>query len=196
MTYFNDLSGKTFGRLLVIAKTDERKGSSIVWKCQCSCGKTCYKSSQHLVRGLTRSCGCLKKEIISLPYGESSINSLYVSYRRNAEYRKLDFSISKEVFISLTSSKCFYCGKYPSQHHKQGRSNGEYVYNGIDRINNGIGYTEENCVPCCWVCNNAKKDMSIGDFYLWIKDVVSYSNLLTNNKESDIINYVGELSDS
>jgi 5-methylcytosine-specific restriction endonuclease McrA len=29
---------------------------------------------------------------------------------------------------------------------------------GIDRVDNSIGYTPDNCVPCCTQCNRIKLD--------------------------------------
>jgi hypothetical protein len=39
---------------------------------------------------------------------------------------------------------------------------------GIDRIDNSQGYSIENCVPCCMVCNRAKGILSLEDFKNWI----------------------------
>jgi len=39
-----------------------------------------------------------------------------------------------------------------------------YVWNGVDRVDNNIGYTLENCVPCNGVVNKAKLTMSKEQF--------------------------------
>jgi hypothetical protein len=57
-----DIRGQTFGRLTVIEKTEMRDGNNIIWKCQCSCGKTAYVSGYNLRKGYTKSCGCLRVE--------------------------------------------------------------------------------------------------------------------------------------
>lgn len=57
-----DLSGKKFGRLTAIDPTDKRVGNSVVWTCKCDCGKTCLVPSSYLIRGNTKSCGCLAVE--------------------------------------------------------------------------------------------------------------------------------------
>lgn len=57
-----DLSGKRFGRLVAIEPTKERVNTSVIWKCVCDCGNTKKVISSDLIRGLTRSCGCLLKE--------------------------------------------------------------------------------------------------------------------------------------
>lgn len=42
-----------------------------------------------------------------------------------------------------------------------------FNYNGIDRIDSGEGYTIDNVVPSCPVCNVGKMDRSIEEFYEW-----------------------------
>lgn len=57
-----DLTGKRFGKLVVLSPTEKRMdGGSIVWKCQCDCGKLAEVSARRLIRGKVRSCGCLFK---------------------------------------------------------------------------------------------------------------------------------------
>ena len=56
-----DLTGKVFGRLTVLERTQNKK-SLVMWKCQCSCGNITMASSHDLSIGLKRSCGCLRKE--------------------------------------------------------------------------------------------------------------------------------------
>ena len=58
-----DLTGKRFGRLLVI-KRNGSKNSCAAWLCKCDCGNEKTISSSHLQQG-TKSCGCLSKEIAS-----------------------------------------------------------------------------------------------------------------------------------
>ena len=61
-----DLTGQRFGRLIVL----ERAGShttpsgqtSAKWKCQCDCGNICFVVGTYLRKGITNSCGCLKRE--------------------------------------------------------------------------------------------------------------------------------------
>lgn len=55
-----DLTGKTFGRLKVLALGVTDRWRQHYWLCRCLCGKTLSVSGGHLRSGHTRSCGCLQ----------------------------------------------------------------------------------------------------------------------------------------
>lgn len=55
-----DLTGKRFGRLLVVERDGFDKNRKAMWICQCDCGSTCSVRANHLRRGLINSCGCLR----------------------------------------------------------------------------------------------------------------------------------------
>jgi hypothetical protein len=82
--------------------------------------------------------------------------------RRSAIVRGLDFSLTAEEFSRLTQSSCFYCGDSPAQVKRTVFE--EIVLNGIDRVDNNLGYSKENTVPCCKPCNFMKREMSWSDF--------------------------------
>lgn len=63
---FIDMTGQKYGRLLVV----ERAGTSGVdgqgrptWLCQCECGNQTVVIGANLRAGMTRSCGCLRREV-------------------------------------------------------------------------------------------------------------------------------------
>jgi len=53
-----DLTGKRFGRLVVLEESDRRDWGHVVWKCRCDCGKISIVDGGFLRRGMTKSCGC------------------------------------------------------------------------------------------------------------------------------------------
>ncbi len=58
-----DLTGRTFGRLLVIGDTKIRnKDKRIMWLCKCECGNETNVEPRSLINGATKSCGCLWPE--------------------------------------------------------------------------------------------------------------------------------------
>ena len=56
-----DLTGKRFGKLVVIKRVENEKGRRANWLCRCDCGSIVVKHSNNLVKG-TKSCGCLIRE--------------------------------------------------------------------------------------------------------------------------------------
>jgi len=60
-----DLSGKRFGRLVVISETTKRQGTHIIWECICDCGNIHFASGGDLRRGGVTSCGCYAREVSS-----------------------------------------------------------------------------------------------------------------------------------
>jgi hypothetical protein len=63
--FYEDLSQKRFGKLLVIEYDGQNGRRRTIWKCQCDCGNIVSVSACHLKSGHTKSCGCVKKEISS-----------------------------------------------------------------------------------------------------------------------------------
>lgn len=58
----NDLTGLRFGRLVAISRVGVTKNGNVRWLCQCDCGNTNVVNAYSLRKGLTRSCGCLRRE--------------------------------------------------------------------------------------------------------------------------------------
>ena len=61
----SDLTGQRFGRLTVVADTGERRSGGVVWLCRCECGGEWTGTAVQLVRGTTRSCGCIRREYLA-----------------------------------------------------------------------------------------------------------------------------------
>jgi len=58
-----NLAGMRFTRLLVIRMIDV-KNHNARWLCQCDCGKTSIVKACNLKTGNTKSCGCLRNEML------------------------------------------------------------------------------------------------------------------------------------
>lgn len=57
------LVGRKFGRLKVLEECGRNKQGRITWNCLCDCGNEKVIMGKNLVRGASKSCGCLRKEI-------------------------------------------------------------------------------------------------------------------------------------
>lgn len=167
-----DLTGKKFGKLKVINMVTKRKYRQIAWRCRCECGNIIEVITTKLKKGKTTHCGCslIKYEDRTIP----AKKELYINYKIRANKKNLEFNLSFEFFCDLISKNCFYCQSPPINIR---RCNTKYnnisqvTYNGIDRINNLEGYTEDNCVTCCFICNSAKRTKTFTEFVGYIQDL-------------------------
>jgi hypothetical protein len=179
-----DWTGYRHGAITAIRKVGTRRNSwgnvDAIWLCKCDCGNEIEITTRSL-RKERKSCGCKKNEtsrkrmlqlsgsLCRLPRGEASFNAVFAKYTRRAEMLKLDFNIDKHEFRTLVSSDCFYCGSKPSNVSKPNKyTNGEFLYNGLDRKDSAVGYETWNVVPCCSRCNLAKRDMNVDEFFKFI----------------------------
>lgn len=185
-----DLTGKKFGRLLVVRKSKKisrkRTSGDRLWDCLCDCGTKVQAFGSSLRDGRVKSCGCLRREVsaaiqrsrrdvLRVPFAETIRKNVLRHYKNNAEERGLDWKLTKSQFNELVYSNCYYCGSLPKEY-KSKYGKHKTQINGIDRVDNSKGYTSENCVPCCKICNYAKNDMGRREFFEWVTRV--YARLL------------------
>lgn len=59
-----DLTGQRFGRLVALhpVNTKQYTEKKAVWRCRCDCGNETDIAASSLVKGLSKSCGCLNQE--------------------------------------------------------------------------------------------------------------------------------------
>jgi hypothetical protein len=173
-----DETGKVYGKwkvISVVPRPSHISGRGKYFLCECSCGTQRIIAGHNLRSGVSDNCGCSWKTSIRNPDGP--FNLLFWNYSKSAKERKKSFDLSLEDIKRLTQSDCFYCGQKPTAMLKQFNKRG-FVYNGIDRTDNSLGYTKENCVPCCKICNTAKLSMTVDQFRNWITLV--YKKFCTN----------------
>jgi hypothetical protein len=174
---FINLLGKKFGRLVILSRAKGKEKRGVYWLCKCDCGNKKVIKGTSLTRKKipTRSCGCIVKEGNNkLSFGEAQFNFLYRVYKKNAKERGLLFNLDKNLFRKIITSNCYYCGSEPVHVCYRLDLNGGFSYNGIDRVNNNLGYILSNIVPCCENCNKAKRDLTLSSFMNWINRLVNY----------------------
>lgn len=165
--------GEKYGHWTSISQSslDDAKLNKV--KCQCSCGTIRQVKVHNLLSGKSKSCGCIqKKQISNFSRGKVSknavdskhkaISELINSYKFGAKQRGLSYQLTRDQFSHLIIQNCSYCGANPSNTKNTNR--GEFNYNGIDRIDNNVGYELYNVTTCCKTCNYMKTNMSVGAF--------------------------------
>jgi hypothetical protein len=140
---YERLEGKRFGRLLV-TNFARIEGRSALWNCLCDCGNSTKATTANLKFGKVQSCGCLAVEIATKhglsatrPYSiwrgikTRCTNPNAISYHRYGG-RGISYDPRWEDFSLFWSDM------------KDGYQDALT----IERINNDLGYSKNNCV---WV---------------------------------------------
>ena len=157
-----NLVGKRVGKLTVLSLAP-KKSLKTHWYCKCDCGRVVSITATKLIRETIGSCGC-ECTTEKYPPGLAFLKSLIRQYKKKGEERNKIWFLSDEQATKLFRGNCYYCGKEPSQVFGAGRAKGKFVYNGIDRMDNSIGYVAKNCVSCCKFCNWSKNKLSHDEF--------------------------------
>lgn len=182
-----DVIGKRFDRLLIQSEShirDTSGRSKIILSCICDCGERTTVHKDRVLRGHTKSCGCLQNETRklwgesqALSYGEATANETYASYKKSAGVRGFTFDLTLDEFIAIITKQCLYCGDYLTNEKRGRYKNGSFRYTGIDRYNNSLGYVKGNCVPCCRVCNRIKTDMGVDELEIRLRKMLDNLNI-------------------
>lgn len=146
MASAKNMVGEKFGRLTVVSFSCAKNGNA-QWDCLCDCGNAITVSRPNLLSGNTQSCGCLNAELSSgrrkthghtagiskgaHPSREYTIwASMITRCRYHVSYKGRGITVCKrwECFENFYKDM----GDRPDGH-------------SIDRINNDLGYSPENC---------------------------------------------------
>ena len=141
-----DLIGKNFGRWKVLSRNQNR-GKHPYWQCICECGKARSVNQSSLITGLSKSCGCLSKEVTAATGRANRVHGGAGS----ATYRIWQSMIQRcrnsnlEIFKYYGGKGITVCDEWLDYstflrdmgERPKGRS--------IDRIDGGKGYYKDNC---------------------------------------------------
>lgn len=174
---FLDETSNKYGRLFVLKRASNSKTGFARWLCRCDCGNQSVVVGVNLRSGVSRSCGCYRRDRCCIPMGQASLNLTVRRMRGSAKHRNIGWVLSLDEAKDLIVKSCYYCGIRPSQKGVSRRGiNGISFYNGIDRVNNLLGYSIDNVVSCCKRCNAAKSAMTIDEFRELINNI--YKNFV------------------
>lgn len=173
-----DYTGQKYQMLTFIQPTSTKsKSGRIMWELLCDCGKTCFadpsKVIPHPSKLGKKSCGCTLSVDLSVSAQKIRRFSPKESTARLI-WRQTYSDAEWEIFYSLSQKPCHYCGALPFLTRNKAsstksasaiqREQGDFTYNGLDRIDSSKPHIASNVVPCCSLCNRMKSDMSYEDF--------------------------------
>lgn len=78
-----DLTGKKFGKLVVLEYVEKNDKGQHLWKCKCECGNTVIKNGKLLQNGHIKSCGCMQKakDLTGMTFG--NLTAIKKTQRKN-----------------------------------------------------------------------------------------------------------------
>lgn len=143
-----DLTGKKFGRLVVLGKSSKKQNGKIHWWCQCECGNLANTYTGALISGNTKSCGCLQRQRsaeVSTIHGQSKRGGQSKTYSSWA-------SMMSRCYNPKVKHYSYYGGRGLSVC-KRWHSFAEFLSDmgekpeglSLERTNNNKDYSPENC---------------------------------------------------
>lgn len=181
-THFKNLTGLSFNSITIEDYVGKNTSNCFIYKMKCNCGNSFVAEGNDISSGKIKSCGCKRYEHsvnkMKLDPKKSLYKSLYNDYKVKAKSRDIYFELTEDDFKCLILSPCKYCGIEHSNIKKLRRKNDDtlLLYNGVDRVDNEIGYTVSNCVPACRTCNQAKHTLTLDTFLTWVDRVYKHNN--------------------
>jgi len=164
-------TGDVFQRLTVLGFSHKDKRSRRHYRVRCECGTIKTVQGTLMRTGNTKSCGCWSREIAGtrnkIPNNGAIVNFLILQYKRHARDRGIEFLLKREEVDWLVRQPCHYCGIDAGNITRIKNCRQGFRYNGIDRVDSRQPYTSGNVVPCCGLCNKAKRDMPRDVFIAW-----------------------------
>lgn len=156
MSKIFDLIGKKFGRWTVIelhdviqryTKNGVKDGKDYYYLCQCECGNTSVVYRGNLLKGLSKSCGCLAEEKriktnTKHKLSHSRIDRIYYGMKARC------YNSNNPAYKNYGQRGITICNEWLNDKNKffEWAINNGYKDNlTIDRIDNNKGYSSNNC---------------------------------------------------
>lgn len=180
----------------------ERRGTEgrFYWLCRCDCGTEREVFSTKLLKGRSKSCGCVfvergrmlreakalraaERERIRQERLERHLKAKQAGIERSRkaaersvwrEYRR--GAVRRGLSFGLTREQARALWTSPCFYCRRPPANvsttskAVFVYSGIDRVDNSRGYDADNVVSCCCVCNRGKREMSGAEWERWLDE--------------------------
>lgn len=140
----NDLTGQQFGRLTVIGIDSKvNKSHEKYWLCRCSCGMEKSVSGTALKNGYTKSCGCLKRELL-----QNNRHSNLHLYQVWQDMKQRCMNPNNKYYYRYGNRGIRVCSEWLNDYdifYIWAISNGYKQGLQIDRIDNDGDYSPSNC---------------------------------------------------
>jgi hypothetical protein len=143
---YPELIGNRFGRLLVTGIT--KGGKDTIVNCTCDCGNIAAVTYSNLNRGNTKSCGCWKVEHGGITGRNTTTHgmSFTKAYRTWSSIKRRCYSKNHKDYKWYGARGISVCEKWIESFESFYADMGAPPHGmSIDRIDNSLGYSVENC---------------------------------------------------
>lgn len=147
----SDLVGKTYNKLTVVEYLGKRRHGKHWWLCSCACGGSIELNTSRITgSNPTKSCGCLRKETLSINRADPTKHGLH-KHKLYAIYHGMlqrCYNPNSQRYKYYGSSGISVCPEWLEDFHKffdWAICNGYKDGLSIDRIDSAEDYKPENC---------------------------------------------------
>lgn len=165
---YEDLSGRRFGKLVVIKRAPNKKGHDTRFLCQCDCGGTVETTRGSLLSGETMSCGCIKSKgewIIANILEENNIS--FEKQKSFDDLRNLVHGVPRfDFFIPNGNYLIEYDGEQHFVHTNLGWNDKEHFEKVQERDKLKNEYCKKNKIPLIRIPYTHQKDLCMDDLKL------------------------------
>lgn len=152
------LEGQKFNRWTVIEKVGMTKHNKVLWRCRCDCGNESTVWTQALTSGHSKSCGCLKIELLTK---HGKLNTKIWQVWKGMKRRCKDKSFSS--YKNYGGRGVTYCKEWENfiPFYEWSIENGYKEGLSLDRIDNNGNYEPSNCRWATRAVQNRNKRSNI-----------------------------------
>ena len=183
MSRSNIKPGDKFGRLIVIKECGRSKDRRVLWLCLCNCGNEKITNSTLLLKGKTKSCGCLHIEnTINLKYKHGFTGSRLHNIWCGLFYRCENLNCKDWKYYGGRGIKVCDEWREFKRFRRWAINNGHKPKLVLDRIDNDGDYSPKNCR---WISQGGNVRNSRAT-KLIVEEVKNIKGLLKIQKEGRI----------
>lgn len=140
-----DETGKRYGRLVVLGPSVERRQGRYSYECQCDCGARVITTGVHLRRGVVKSCGCYRADVIRTHCQSGPAGKRTPTYQSWAAVIQRCLNSRCPGFRRYGARGITVCERWHSFGAFLADMGPRPEGTSLDRINNARGYEPGNC---------------------------------------------------